>query len=76
MPRIESSAISQVSYQDQRRLLYVTYKSQGGRGSGGSYVYVGVPRRDYDELLKAASKGAFINERIKPRYKCQRLGEA
>lgn len=76
MPRIESSAISQVSYQDQRRLLYVTYQSQGGRGFGGSYVYVGVPRRDYDDLLKATSKGAFINERIKPRYKCQRLGEA
>lgn len=70
MPRIDSSAISHVTYQDQRRLLYVTYK-----GSGGSYVYVGVPRRDYDALLKAESKGAFVNERIKPRYKCQRLGE-
>jgi hypothetical protein len=75
MPNIESSAISNVNYQDQRRLLYVTYKSQG-RDSGGSYVYVGVPRRDYDDLLKAESKGAFINERIKPKYKCQRLREA
>lgn len=70
MPRIESSAISHVNYQDQRRLLYVTYK-----GSGGSYVYVGVPRHDYDDLLKAESKGAFVNERIKPKYKCQRLDE-
>lgn len=71
MPKIDSSAISQVGYQDQRRLLYVTYKD-----SGGSYVYVGVPRRDYDDLLKAESKGVFINTRIKPNYKCQRLGEA
>ncbi len=74
MPRIDSSAISHVTYQDRRRLLYVTYKGQG-RDSGGSYVYVGVPRRDYDELLKAETKGAFVNARIKPRYKCQRLGE-
>jgi len=71
MPKIESSAISHVGYQDQRRLLYVTY-----RGSGGSYVYVGVPRREYDDLLKADSKGLFINTRIKPRYKCQRLADA
>lgn len=71
MPKIDSSAISHVGYQDQRRLLYVTY-----RGSGGSYVYVDVPRRDYDDLLKAESKGAFVNERIKPHYKCQRLGDA
>lgn len=75
MPKIDSSAISQVNYQDQRRLLYVTYKGSG-KGSGDSYVYVGVPRRDYDDLLKAESKGAFVNERIKPNYKCQRLGEA
>ena len=71
MPDIQSSAISHVGYQPRRRLLYVTY-----RGSGGSYVYVGVPQRDYDALLNARSKGAFVNERIKPRYKCQRLSDA
>jgi hypothetical protein len=71
MPEIDSSAISRIGYQKPRRLLYVTYK-----GSGGSYVYIDVPPREYQALLKAESKGTFINKRIKPHYRCQRLGEA
>lgn len=71
MPEVESSAISRIDYQKLRRLLFVTY-----RGSGGNYVYLDVPRREFDDLLKADSKGLFINTRIKPRYKCQRLGDA
>jgi hypothetical protein len=70
MPEVESSAVSRIGYQKPRRLLYVTYKD-----SGGSYVYIDVPPREWHALLKADSKGVFINKRIKPRYKCQRLGD-
>ncbi len=71
MPEVESSAVSHIAYQKRHKRLYVTF-----RGSGESYVYINVPQRAYDELMKAESKGVFINKRIKPHYKCQRLEDA
>lgn len=71
MSQVGSSAVSQVAYQARHRRLYVTY-----RGSGASYVYLDVPQRKYDLLMKADSVGAFINKQIKPFHKCQRLEEA
>lgn len=71
MPEVASSAISHISYDRRHKRLYVTF-----RGSGGSYVYIDVPQHKYDELMKADSKGVFVNERIKPSYKYQRLEDA
>jgi hypothetical protein len=68
MPHVKSSAISQVGYLPRDQRLYVTYRS-----SGGGYVYLNVPPRKYDLLMRADSKGAFINKQIKPYHKCQRL---
>ena len=41
------------------RLLYV---------GGGLYDYLQVPKRKFDELLAAPSKGQFVNWQIKPYY--------
>jgi hypothetical protein len=71
MPDVDSRAVSHISYQRRHKRLYVTF-----RGSGGSYVYIDVPQRKYDALMKADSVGVFINKWIKPYYKCQRLEDA
>lgn len=71
MPEIESSAVSHIGYQKDHKRLCVTF-----RDSGESYVYLDVPQRKYDELMKADSKGVFVNKRIKPYYNYQRLGDA
>ena len=67
----ESSAVSYARYDRQHRRLYLTF-----RESGEMYVYVDVPLPIYEALLTAESKGRFINERIKDRYKFQRLRDA
>jgi hypothetical protein len=60
MPSINSSA-----------LIYVHHDKNGlavrFRG-GNAYLYVGVPKRLYDEFMAAPSRGQFLNTRIKPRY--------
>ena len=60
---VESSAIDAVGYDAARRALSVAYK--GGR----EYVYLDVPPEVFDALLKAESKGKFVNAEVKPRYR-------
>lgn len=71
MPAVDSSAITHVAYQENLKRLYVTF-----RGSRETYVYLDVPQSTYDELMKAESKGIFVNDEIKPRYQYQRLEDA
>lgn len=67
----ESSAVSYVRYDRKHQRLYVTF-----RDSGEMYVYVEVPPDQYEALLRAESKGRFMNDKIKDRYKFQRLKNA
>lgn len=39
---------------------------------GAQYEYYGVPQGVYDELVKAESKGRFVNRNIKGKYKFQK----
>jgi hypothetical protein len=61
---VESSAIAGVGYDARRRTLELEYTS------GAVYRYLGVPPREYETLLHAESLGAYVNRRIKPRYRC------
>ncbi|WP_447761568.1 KTSC domain-containing protein [Sphingopyxis panaciterrae] len=38
----------------------------------GTYFYFDVPEELFDGLCSAASTGAFFNERIKDRFRCER----
>ena len=67
----DSSAVSSVRYDRRARRLYVTF-----RDSGEMYVYLNVPASDYEALLAAESKGRFVNERIKERYRFLHLRHA
>lgn len=64
---VESSAIEGVGYDPVTRTLEIEY------ASGGVYRYFGVPQRAYELLLLADSRGAYVNRRIKPYYRCVRV---
>ncbi|WP_166355076.1 KTSC domain-containing protein [Phytoactinopolyspora limicola] len=60
---VASSVIESVGYDAASRTLEVAFHS------GYVYQYLDVPEFDVAGLLRAESKGRFINERIKPRYR-------
>lgn len=47
--------------------LFVEYNG------GGIYKYTGVPKELYEELLKSESKGKYLNEHIKAKFKFEKL---
>ena len=62
MPQVASSAVRRVDYDDEARRLLVTFTT------GRTYAYDAVPRRVYDMMLRAPSKGRFFNSEIKDCY--------
>jgi KTSC domain-containing protein len=62
MPRVESSMIRRIEYEEAARELEITFTS------GRTYVYFDVPKSVYDRFLKATSKGQFFNDHIKDQY--------
>ena len=65
---VESSAISSISYDPKLQTLDVEFKS-----SGETYRYFEVPDNEYQGLLTAPSKGAYLNSQIKPKYRTRKL---
>lgn len=65
MPRISSTAVERVDYDEDRQVLDIRY------AGGDRYSYFDVPRAVYDALLAADSAGGFVNREIKPRYRCE-----
>jgi len=61
---VESSVLAQVAYDDQRAVLHVTFRG------GATYLYSGVPRQAYRDLLAAQSKGTFFNRHIRNVFPC------
>ena len=59
---VESSALAQVAYDEQRAILHVQFRD------GAVYQYLGVPLRIYQDLLRADSKGAYFNHHIRSRF--------
>jgi KTSC domain len=62
MPHVKSSAITKVDYDEEGRLLRVTFTG------GKAYAYLRVPPEEYDALMAAPSIGIHVNRRIKPNY--------
>ncbi|MBZ5492992.1 MAG: DUF5615 family PIN-like protein [Acidobacteriia bacterium] len=65
---VESSAISAILYDPKSQTLDIEFKS-----SGEIYRYFDVPNDEYQGLLTAPSKGAYLNSEIKPKYKTRKL---
>ena len=65
--RVESTAIRDIRYEDDRRKLFVTFTD------GDAYVYVGVPGEVHRSFVEATSKGRFFADRIRGRFPYNRL---
>jgi len=65
---VESSSVSSVGYDVDTADLEIEYRN------GRVYRYFHVPQGAYRMLLQAPSKGEFINQVIKPRFRAVRVG--
>ena len=65
--RVDSSAITDIEYEDDRGKLYVRFVD------GDRYVYVGVPCEVHRGFLDAESKGGFFAETIRDRFPYNKL---
>lgn len=59
---VDSSNIEAIGYDDDAQELHVRFLS------GTSYIYHGVPRQIFDDLMQAPSKGSFLNREVKGVY--------
>ena len=64
---VQSKGIDWVAYDEEVQTLYVHF------GSSRTYRYFDVPPAAYDWLLRAPSKGTFVNRLVKDRYRYERL---
>ena len=64
---VTSTSIASVGYDRGRAILEVEFRS------GAVYRYYSVPRGLVRSLLDAPSKGAFLNRRIRDRFRYARL---
>ena len=62
MTYVDSSNIEAVGYDDAAEELHVRFLT------GATYVYHGVPRHIFDDLVAAPSKGSFLNREVKGVY--------
>jgi hypothetical protein len=62
-----SSVVANMDYDEEKSTLRITYTS------GAVYNYLGVPADVFDEMKEAASKGTFLNYRIKGKYRYKRI---
>lgn len=66
MIKVQSSNVELIGYDGKD--LYVKYAS-------GTYRYIGVDQKLFEDLKNAPSKGRFMNENIKYNFKYERLCE-
>ena len=59
---VVSRSVSRVGYSSSRRVLGVEFVR------GGCYEYLEVPEAEYAALLRAESKGVYLNQFIKGYY--------
>ena len=64
---VDSEAIREISYDELRAKLFVTFHD------GDRYVYVGVPGEVHRSFVGADSKGGFFAEEIRDVYPYNKL---
>jgi hypothetical protein len=66
--RVESSNIAMVGYDEDQQILEITFRD------GRVYHYLEVPPERALSLLRAESKGRFLNSDIKPHFGYRAVG--
>lgn len=64
---VQSQGIDWVAYDEKARILVVNF------GSSRTYRYLDVPPSVYAWLLRARSKGKYVNRRVKDHYRYERV---
>lgn len=64
---VSSSNVKSIGYDAASSTLEVEFNS------GGVYQYYGVPESVYSALMHASSKGSYINDHIKNRFRCRQV---
>lgn len=67
MRNVVSSNVEAIGYNEAEQELHVRFRG------GDTYVYHEVRRDAFEELMRAESKGVFLNQRVKGVYKFTRL---
>lgn len=62
---VDSSSVEAIGYDADAQELHVRFLK-----SGETYVYYSVEEWVFAELMQAASKGNYVNTRVKPHYQC------
>jgi len=70
----ESSSIAAAEYDWRRQVLRVRFKAGRAAHRGGTYDYFGVPAAVVRDFIGAPSLGQFVNWKIKPHYRYERVG--
>lgn len=65
---VASSNIRSIGYDGQTQTLEVEFLD------GAVYQYYGVPENIYDQIMRAQSKGQFLNAYIRDQYAYSRIG--
>ena len=65
---VASTNVAAVGYDPKTQTLEVEFLS------GSVYQYYGVPDHLHDNMMRAASKGKYLNAYIKDRYPYSRVG--
>ena len=66
--RVQSSTIVSVGYDEEQQILEITFRD------GRVYHYLEVPPERALSLLRAESKGRFLNSDIKPNFGYRAVG--
>jgi lysyl-tRNA synthetase class 2 len=66
MPLVDSSAVSSINYDPDRKEMYVAFRS------GSRYTYFKVPQEVYEDWLTAPSIGEYFSEHIRDHYEYTR----
>jgi hypothetical protein len=67
--RVKSRSIDSIGYDDVSETLDIKFLA------GSLYRYYGVPEQTYIDLMTAPSIGRFVNYRIKPYFRFQKIVE-
>lgn len=67
MPQRESTAISDIEYDEASRQMRVTFTT------GRIYIYIDVPLEEYDAFVSADSRGRHFNLHIRDRHEHREL---
>ena len=68
MVLVNSSVVRAIGYHKSLAILRIEL------ANGSAYDYHDVPQLTHEKIMRAPSKGEYLNREIKPKYKCTVVG--